>query len=124
MHFFLGGRRLTALLKTTLLVAAIGVPKALAQNATYSALTTVTMSSMPIATYTYNKPMPINSTPASQPTHFVLHPDFEITDTTTTRTYDWTIAIQTGALDGYKRDIITINGERMMISSHVYCARC
>lgn len=70
-------------------------------TATASAVTsTATTSSNSVATGT-----------ASAPTSYSLDPSFSITTATTTRSYSWTIAAQTGAPDGYDKTLYTINGQ-------------
>lgn len=39
-----------------------------------------------------------------------LSPDFEITDKPTTRNYNFTISMQTGAPDGFFRQMLVVNG--------------
>ncbi|THH15565.1 hypothetical protein EW146_g4939 [Bondarzewia mesenterica] len=57
--------------------------------------------------------VPTATVPAMAPTGsaYVLNSSFVVTNDAVTRTYDWTIAAQTGTPDGYNRTYITINGQ-------------
>ncbi|THU94130.1 hypothetical protein K435DRAFT_669017 [Dendrothele bispora CBS 962.96] len=56
---------------------------------------------------------PTNTLSATAPTGsaYVLNSTFDINNDAVTRTYDWVLAVQTGAPDGYNRSYITINGQ-------------
>ncbi|KAH8925866.1 multicopper oxidase [Atractiella rhizophila] len=84
----------------------------LRRTASYDPVTTVTQSSdIPIPTAApIGDPLGPGAglTPKGQ--QYRLNSSFEITDTPATRSYDWLIAAQTAAPDGYTRTLITING--------------